>query len=66
MSIQVMLGIFLVAVGDLVVILEPGQAAQLASSAGPLRFSIQTSRFGFAMILVGLLLLVAHVFTLRT
>ena len=63
MSIQVIMGIFLVAVGDLVVILEPSRAIEVASDAGPLRFSAQTSRVGFVMILVGVLLLVAHVFT---
>jgi hypothetical protein len=64
MSMQVIMGIFLVAVGDLVVILEPSQSIQAASDAGTLRFSFQTSMVGFAMILVGVLLLVAHVFTM--
>ena len=62
MSMQVIVGILLVAVGDLVVILEPGRSLQAAGNAGPLRFSFQTSMVGFAMILVGLLLLVARVF----
>jgi hypothetical protein len=62
MSMQVIVGILLVAVGDLVVILEPSQPIQAASVGGPLHFSFQTSMAGFAMILVGVLLLVAHVF----
>jgi len=62
MSMQVIMGILLVAVGDLVVILEPSRPIQAASDAGPLHFSVQTSMAGFAMILVGVLLLVAHVF----
>jgi uncharacterized membrane protein len=61
---QVIVGIFLVAIGDLVVILEPRQPIQAASDAGPVQFSFQTSMVGFAMIFVGLLLLVAHVFTM--
>ena len=64
MSMQVIMGIFLVAIGDLVVILEPGQPIQAASDAGPLHFSFRTSMVGFAMILVGVLLLVAHVFAM--
>jgi len=62
MNMQVIMGIFLVAVGDLVVILEPSRSIQAASDAGPVHFSFQTSMVGFAMILAGVLLLVAHVF----
>lgn len=62
MSMQVIVGIVLVAVGDLVIILEPGRPLQPAGVAGPLRFSAQTSMAGFAMILVGVFLLVARVF----
>ena len=62
MSMQVIVGIVLVAVGDLVVILEPGRPIQAASDAGPVYFSAQTSLVGFAMILVGVFLLVARVF----
>ena len=64
MSMQVIIGIILVAIGDLVVILEPSQPIQAAGHAGPLHFSFQTSMVGFALILVGVLLLVAHVFTM--
>lgn len=62
MSMQVIAGIVLVAVGDLVIILQPGRPLQPAGIAGPLRFSFQTSMVGYAMVLVGLLLLVARVF----
>ncbi len=62
MSMQVIVGIFLVAVGDLIVILESGRPIQAAGVAGPVNFSFQTSMVGFAMILVGVLLLVARVF----
>ena len=64
MSMQVIVGIFLVAVGDLAVILGPNQPIQAATAAGPQNFSFQTSMVGFAMIFVGVLLLVAHVFTM--